>query len=349
MLVGFFASTLPAAEIITEKDIVEKVVQKEDFIKTADNFIILFDSSTSMKEFVDKGTKETKYDVVKKILAERQKVLPDLGYNAGLYIYTPFQEVYPMGPYDPAKFAMAVDSLPAEPKGRTPLPDAIREVGPILEKLSGKTAVFVFSDGTFNELTDVKVPEIHTRELAEQHDVCFYMISSASTWQAEKRLTDMAKANACSRVIPIEAFINNPEYMTGALYTVKASAVVETTTEARIAGLRANDGLFEFNASNIRPEFQSELDEVGTFLNNNPDAFVKLVGYTCNIGSEEYNLGLSQRRADSAANYLMNKHNITRDRIVVSYYGETNPIASNETEEGRIKNRRVEIAIGGLN
>jgi OOP family OmpA-OmpF porin len=254
-----------------------------------------------------------------------------------------------MGPYDPAKFAMAVDSLPAEPKGRTPLPDAIREVGPILEKLSGKTAVFVFSDGTFNELTDVKVPEIHTRELAEQHDVCFYMISSASTWQAEKRLTDMAKANACSRVIPIEAFINNPEYMTGALYTVKASAVVETTTEARIAGLRANDGLFEFNASNIRPEFQSELDEVGTFLNNNPDAFVKLVGYTCNIGSEEYNLGLSQRRADSAANYLMNKHNITRDRIVVSYYGETNPIASNETEEGRIKNRRVEIAIGGLN
>lgn len=335
MLVGFFASTLPAAEIITEKDIVEKVVQKEDFIKTADNFIILFDSSTSMKEFVDKGTKETKYDVVKKILAERQKVLPDLGYNAGLYIYTPFQEVYPMGPYDPAKFAMAVDSLPAEPKGRTPLPDAIREVGPILEKLSGKTAVFVFSDGTFNELTDVKVPEIHTRELAEQHDVCFYMISSASTWQAEKRLTDMAKANACSRVIPIEAFINNPEYMTGALYTVKASAVVETTTEARIAGLRANDGLFEFNASNIRPEFQSELDEVGTFLNNNPDAFVKLVGYTCNIGSEEYNLGLSQRRADSAANYLMNKHNITRDRIVVSYYGETNPIASNETEEGR--------------
>jgi OOP family OmpA-OmpF porin len=349
MLVGFFASILPAAEIITEKDIVEKVVQKEDFIKTADNFIILFDSSTSMKEFVDKGTKETKYDVVKKILAERQKVLPDLGYNAGLYIYTPFQEVYPMGPYDPAKFAMAVDSLPAEPKGRTPLPDAIREVGPILEKLSGKTAVFVFSDGTFNELTDVKVPEIHTRELAEQHDVCFYMISSASTWQAEKRLTDMAKANACSRVIPIEAFINNPEYMTGALYTVKASAVVETTTEARIAGLRANDGLFEFNASNIRPEFQSELDEVGTFLNNNPDAFVKLVGYTCNIGSEEYNLGLSQRRADSAANYLMNKHNITRDRIVVSYYGETNPIASNETEEGRIKNRRVEIAIGGLN
>ena len=349
MLLGFFASTLPAAEIVTEKDIVEKVIQKEDFIRTADNFIILFDSSGSMKEFINKGTKETKYDVVRKILGERQKVLPDLGYNAGLYLYTPFQEVYPMGPYDPAKFAAAIDSLPAEPKGRTPLPEGIREIGPVLEKLSGKTAVFIFSDGTFNKLTDVKLPEDYTRELAQQHNVCFYIISSATGWESEKRLGDMAKANACSRVIPIEAFVNNPGYMTGALYTVKASAVVETTTEARIAGLRAQNGLFAFNKSDIRPEFQSELDEVGTFLQNNPSAYVMLVGYTDAIGSAEYNLGLSKRRADSAANYLMTKHNINKERIVVNYYGKANPVASNNTEEGRAQNRRVEIAVGGLN
>ncbi|MGD2023453.1 MAG: OmpA family protein [Desulfobacterales bacterium] len=348
MLIGIFASTLPAAEIITETDIVEKVVKKEDFIRTADNFIILFDSSGSMKEFVNKGTKETKYDVVKKILGERQRILPDLGYNAGLYLYTPFQEVYPMGPYDPAKFAAAIDNLPAEPQGRTPLAEGIREVGPVLEKLSGKTAVFIFSDGTFDHLTDVKLPEDHTRELAEQHNVCFYMISSATTWQAEKRLTDMSKANACSRVIPIEAFVNNPGYMTGALYTVKASAVVETTTETRIAGLRAQDGNFDFDKSDIRPEFQSELDEVGTFLQNNPDAYVMLVGYTDSVGSEEYNLDLSHRRANSAANYLTSNHNIDRERIVVNYYGEANPIASNDTDEGRAQNRRVEIAVGGL-
>lgn len=348
MLIGLFASTLPAAEIITETDIVQKVVQKEDFIRTADNFIILFDSSSSMKEFVNKGTKETKYDVVKKILGERQRILPDLGYNAGLYIYTPFQEVYPMAPYDPAKFAAAIDNLPAEPKGRTPLPEGIRAIGPVLEKVSGKTAVFIFSDGTFNHLTGVKLPEDHTRELAEQHNVCFYMISSATKYPAEKRLTDMSKANACSRVIPIEAFINNPGYMTGALYTVKASAVVETTTEARIAGLKAQDGNFAFNKHDLRTEFQSELAEVGKFLQNNPNAYVMLVGYTDSIGSEEYNLDLSLRRANSAANYLTSNHNIDRDRIVVNYYGEANPIASNDTDEGRAQNRRVEVAVGGL-
>ena len=348
MLVGFFTSMLPAAEIITETDIVEKVVQKEDFIKTADNFIILFDSSSSMNDTYDKGVQETKYEAVRKILGERQRVLPDLGYNAGLYLYTPFQEVYPMGPYDPAKFAAALDSLPAQPEGRTPLPKGIRDIGPVLEKLSGKTAVFIFSDGTFDKLTDFKLPETYTREFAEQHNVCFYIISSATKWDAEKRLDDMAKANACSRVIPIQAFINNPEYMTGALYTVKASAFVETTTESRIAGLKAQDGNFDFNKSDIRPEFQSELDEVGKFLQNHPDAYVMLVGYTDSIGSEEYNLGLSQRRASSAANYLTSNHNIDRDRIVVNYYGEANPIAGNDTEEGRAKNRRVEVAVGGL-
>jgi OOP family OmpA-OmpF porin len=174
------------------------------------------------------------------------------------------------------------------------------------------------------------------------------MISSATTWQAEKRLNDMAKANACSRVIPIQAFVNNPEYLTGPLFVVKSSAFVETTTEARIAGLKAQNGLFAFNKADIRPEFQSELDDVGRFLQNNPDAYVMLVGYTDSIGSEEYNLGLSKRRADSAANYLISSHNISQDRIVVNYYGKANPIASNDTEEGRAQNRRVEIAVGGL-
>jgi len=348
LLVGLFVSTLPAAEIITEQDIVQKVVPKEEFIRTADNFIIMFDSSSSMKEFINKGTKETKYDVVKKILAERQRMLPDLGYNAGLYLYTPFKEIYPMGPYDPAKFTAAIENLPAEPKGRTPLPQGIREIGPVLEKLSGKTAVFIFSDGTFDQVTGVKLPEDYTQELAEKNNVCFYMISSATTWQSEKRLGDMAKANACSRVIPIEAFVNNPEYMTGALYTVRASAVVETTTEARVAGLKAQNGNFDFNKSDLRPAFLSELDEVGTFLQNNPDAYVMLVGYTDSVGSEEYNLDLSLRRANSAANYLTSNHNIDRGRIVVNYYGEANPIASNDTDEGRAQNRRVEIAVGGL-
>ena len=123
---------------------------------------------------------------------------------------------------------------------------------------------------------------------------------------------------------------------------------METTTESRIAGLKAQDGNFDFDRHDIRPEFQSELDEVGKFLQNHPNAYVMLVGYTDSIGSEEYNLDLSLRRANSAASYLTSNHNIDRDRIVVNYYGEANPVASNDTEDGRAQNRRVEVAVGGL-
>jgi len=345
---GLMATAASAAEIVTEEDIVENVIMKEDFVKTADNFIIMFDSSESMKEYIDKGTKETKYDVVRRVLSERQKVLPDLGYNAGLYLYTPFQEIYPMGPYDAQKFAESINNLPEAPKGRTDLPEGLRKIEPILDNLSGKTAVFIFSDGTYSKFEGVKEPEDYTLQLAQKHDVCFYLVSSATTWRAEKQLTDMAKANSCSRVIPIQAFVNNPEYMTGALYIVKSSAVVETTTEKRIAGLKAQNGLFGFDRSDLDPAFQKELDEVGTFLQNNPSAYVMLVGYTDSIGPEDYNLGLSNRRAESAAAYLVSNHNISRDRIVVNYYGEANPIAGNDSEEGRAQNRRVEVAIGGL-
>lgn len=89
----------------------QKLVLTKDFIKTADNFIILFDASSSMKEKY-KGTDMTRVQVAKKLLKNAAARLPDLGDNAGLYLYTPFKAVYPMQPFNRAKFASAVDQLP---------------------------------------------------------------------------------------------------------------------------------------------------------------------------------------------------------------------------------------------
>ncbi|MGB5750152.1 MAG: OmpA family protein, partial [Desulfobacterales bacterium] len=178
--------------------------------------------------------------------------------------------------------------------------------------------------------------------------VCFYMIGDATNTRAAKRLTDMAKANACSRVIPFKQFVDNPNYITGALYVVKASERIETITETRITGLKVGDVLFGFNQTDIMSPYAAELDQLGMFLKKNPNAYALLVGYTDSIGSEEYNLGLSNRRADSVAAYLMNNQGVKQDQIVVNWYGEANPVASNGTEEGRAQNRRVELAVGGM-
>jgi OOP family OmpA-OmpF porin len=245
-------------------------------------------------------------------------------------------------------WADAVDSMPADPSGRTFLAQSLRKIEPVLQGLSGKTIVFIFSDGTYSAIEGIKEPEDYTQEYANKYNVCFYVIGAPQDNLAQKRLTDLAKANACSRVISFEKFVENPEYTTGALYTVKATERVVTTTESRIAGLQVDNILFDFDKASLRTNYVDEVDSLGMFLQKNPSAYVLLEGYTDSTGSEEYNLGLSLRRAESVANYLMDNYNIGDDRIVVNYYGPANPAADNGTSEGRAMNRRVEVAVGGL-
>jgi OOP family OmpA-OmpF porin len=158
----------------------------------------------------------------------------------------------------------------------------------------------------------------------------------------------MAKANACSRVVPFNAFVQNPSYYTGALYLIKSGTEVVTSTEKKLAGVRIDDILFEFNKADIQPVFHSELDELGQFLQNNPSAYAVLAGFTCNIGSAEVNYEVSYLRTQSVASYLKDNFNISRERLVTTWYGFTNPVASNDDPKGRALNRRVEIAIGGI-
>jgi len=324
------------------------LVTEENFVKTADNFLVLFDASNSMARQYMKNSPESRYEVAKNILKQKLGQLPNLGYNAGLYLFTPYKEVYPMGPLDKDKFAQAIDSLPAEPKGPTFLPQGLRDIEPALQGLSGKTVVYIFSDGTYSQMGDFKQPEDYTQALAEKYNVCFYLIGSPQDNRAEKRLVDMSKANACSRVIPFERFIENPEYATGALYVVKSTDRIVTTTDTKIVGLKVSNVQYAFDSAKIDMDYIDEVDDLGAFLQKNPTAYVLLEGYTDNTGSEEYNLQLSLKRAESVAAYLKDKYMIADERIVMNYYGAANPVASNDTDEGRALNRRVEVAVGGL-
>ena len=73
-----------------------------------------------------------------------------------------------------------------------------------------------------------------------------------------------------------------------------------------------------------------------------PEVRVEVAGYTDDVGKEDYNLGLSQRRADSVKQYLVNA-GISTDRVLARGYGESNPVASNSTASGRAENRRIEF------
>ena len=101
--------------------------------------------------------------------------------------------------------------------------------------------------------------------------------------------------------------------------------------------------LFDFNSDRIHGNAAQNLDELSRSLERYPDTDLLIVGHTDGVGSDGYNLDLSERRASSAARYLESRG--ARTRIQTSGRGEREPVASNEYEEGRQKNRRVEVAI----
>ena len=101
---------------------------------------------------------------------------------------------------------------------------------------------------------------------------------------------------------------------------------------------------FAFNSSDLNTQFYPVLDKVAETLKEYDKSVVEVAGHTDSVGSDAYNQTLSERRANSVADYLSG-HGMTRTRMVTIGAGEGHPVASNDTEEGRAENRRVEITI----
>lgn len=99
---------------------------------------------------------------------------------------------------------------------------------------------------------------------------------------------------------------------------------------------------FDFNKSIIRPGDAAVLDEVAQILKANPNVVVNVNGYCDAIGSVEYNLKLSDRRANAVVDYLVNA-GIPAGRLIPHGYGKSDFVATNDTPEGRAQNRRVEL------
>lgn len=102
--------------------------------------------------------------------------------------------------------------------------------------------------------------------------------------------------------------------------------------------------LFEFGKATLTTASRAELDRMAGVFARYPDTDILIDGHTDNVGTEQANQTLSERRSASVSDYLA-EHNISRSRMRTKGYGEMRPVASNETNTGRAQNRRVEVAI----
>ncbi len=119
-------------------------------------------------------------------------------------------------------------------------------------------------------------------------------------------------------------------------------AGAEVNSLGCVEDLVLRDVNFEFDSAQLTPSAEAILDGVSEKLMTNDQLRIRLEGHTDSVGPAAYNKELSQRRADSVKSYLVNK-GFSADNITTIGYGEEQPVASNDTAEGRAQNRRVEL------
>ncbi|WP_461211082.1 OmpA family protein [Desulfocurvus sp. DL9XJH121] len=340
LLFACLAVMLGAGPARAETKIVPKV----------DGFVFFADYSGSMA-MTHATEKQKKISLAKQAMQAMNAKIPALGYQAGLDTFAPYGDLW-RGPYTAAAMDTAVQGIGEDFPifGRTtPMGDGLSSLRPVLDGMPGKVAVIIFSDGRNNEGID-PVAEASAMSADYQGRVCFHVVSFADEAKGQKILDDIAALAPCSVAASgpalladqaaMDRFVRDVFYdeVSVAKKAMPKAAPKEEVIE--VIELRIN---FDFDSATIRDDMRPILDEAAGLLKD-ADRPAVLSGHTCNIGPENYNQGLSERRAKSVKQYLVGK-GIPAVGLGTNGYGETMPKYDNNTLEGRKLNRRVEIII----
>jgi outer membrane protein OmpA-like peptidoglycan-associated protein len=194
--------------------------------------------------------------------------------------------------------------------------------------------------------------------LAEQREAMRLQARTQEADAANQR-ANMAQANAAdanNRADAAQANASDQAAQADAARAAAADAARQADElQRQIDGMQARvtdrglvltlgDVLFASGAANLNPNGDPHLAKLAAFLNKYMDRTVLIVGYTDSIGGQDYNLGLSQRRADSVKIYLV-QQGIDSSRLSASGQGMSSPVADNSSATGRQQNRRVEVVI----
>ncbi len=324
-------------------------------VKKVDNFILFMDYSGSMA-MKYKGKNAPKIELAQQTSQNMISMIPEeLGYNGAFYTFAPFKSFKKMGPYEWVNFGEAVGQVKSgyDIFGRlTPMGKGFMELDPILANASGKTAVIVVSDGVSNIGPDA-VAQAAQLESKYWDNLCFHVISLADSDEGKETLDQIASLDSCSVYAEYDTVKDDKamkQFVKDVFYdeveieevVVEEKEEVVVVTEdpcSEVVVFRSIQ--FDFDKSNIRPEMKPILDDIAYILKDKPCQFI-VAGHTCNIGTEAYNMGLSERRAASVKEYLVMK-GVSASKLTTVGYGETMPKYDNSTREGRRLNRRVEI------
>lgn len=321
---------------------------KVKLVPKVDSFVIFQDYSGSMAmKHQDLG--EEKIVLAKQFLKKFNAAVPNEPYEARLTTFAPYKEMV-QGDYDRDIMGRSVEHLSTgyDVFARlTPIGKGLSTLDGSIASMKKDVAVILLSDGRNNLGMD---PVEEARNLYAKYpgQLCIHVVSFADEAEGQRTLDAIAGLNPCAQNVSgtalleddaaMQQFVKDVFYDEVMVKEPKPEPVMEEPDE-EVIPLRVN---FDFDSSRIKEQMVPILDEAASIIKDQAEGTMRLEGHTCNIGTDEYNMGLSLRRANSVRDYLI-KQGVDAKRLSVKGYGESMPKYDNTTREGRRLNRRVEI------
>lgn len=345
---------LTVMSLVLVLSLVLPLVSSAEMVKNVDNFIVFLDRSGSM---IEGGTKagQQKIDQAIDAITRLDQAVPELGYTSAVALFAPFKTVSNPATYKTGSLGSAVADVTLPFSHLTTMGDALADIDPVIAKLSGKTALILFTDGESNDGIDA-VAEARALYGKYGSNLCIHVVSNSNTPLGQQTIDAIRALSSCSVIADAKSLETDAamaQFAKDVLYDVKQlvpvakpaptpapapkPAPVQVAKEVITFNL-----LFGFDKSAITDEMVPVLEQAKVILEEDRDTDFIISGHTDSTGPETYNQGLSERRAASVKNWLVS-NGISSSRLKTVGYGEIRSKYDNGTREGRKLNRRVEL------
>ncbi|MBW2170212.1 MAG: OmpA family protein [Deltaproteobacteria bacterium] len=322
-------------------------VKAGKYVQKVNTFLVILDASGSM---ADSYKGQAKVFLAKDMVSRMNQTIPTMRLTGGLRVFgriarplslqddpifslTGYKNdlIYGLTPYSRSDFKEALKAV-KRAGGFTPLDGAIDAGADDLEYVAGYMAVIIFSDG--KEVGNAPVLAAKKMKKRFGDRVCIYTVLIGDDPAGKKIMQKIARAGGCGFSVTAEDIASSM----GMADFVKRVFLTKAEKKRWVfQGIN-----FDTDKYNIKPQYYKILDQAVSVLKKNPSIKLEIQGHTDSRASKEYNQTLSENRAKSVMEYLVNK-GISRGRLNTVGYGLSRPIAPNTTPEGMAKNRRAEL------
>ncbi|MBW2343034.1 MAG: OmpA family protein [Deltaproteobacteria bacterium] len=379
ILISFLLAGCAAQQVQTQAPFSPHKFKTDQYQPKVDNFIIIFDASTSM---MDKYNGQRKLDYARDIVSRMNRTIPDFKFAGALRTFgqgkclpgDSTSKIYGLTAYSEEGLEQALNKIKCV-GGITPMGTALDAATGDLKQAQGKIAAIIVGDGKDTGTSPVAAAEKMKKQFGDR--LCIYTVLIGNDPGGKANMEQIAKAGQCGfsanadKITSSGDMANFVEKVFLTKVPKKAEAPPPAAPPAPAKPKDADgdgifddaDGcpntpvgarvdrngcwilptvLFDTDKSNIDDFYHLALYEVAVVMKKNPDLKMQFQGHTDSRGGTKHNQVLSENRAKIVMEYLIKK-GIGRERFSTIGYASTSPVASNLTDEGMTKNRRTEL------